>query len=290
MRHLDTEALAAFTAVVDFGSFTAAAAQMHKTPSAISIAVSRLEERLGHRLFLRGHRNIALTAAGERLLLHARKMQALEAEALADLMGDRRESRVRLGMPDDYVSWFGAALVQRFSPAHPNVYIDLQCHFSRHLERMVGSQELDLALITQSTDRPQGEFLRHERQVWCTAPDAVPEAQRVLPLALFSEECPARPGVFALLRQAGRDWRLVHSSSHLAGIEIAVVSGKLLTVLPEPAVPRGWRRLGPEHGLPELPELPLGLLHARSPRLAVRRLAAFLRREFGATQMPAAAE
>ena len=40
-------------------------------------------------------------------------------------------------MPDDYITCFGDALIQRFSPLHPHIYIDLQCRFSRDLEQMV---------------------------------------------------------------------------------------------------------------------------------------------------------
>jgi DNA-binding transcriptional LysR family regulator len=281
MQHLDTETLAAFLAVIDFGSFTSAATHLRKSQAAVSLAISRLEDRLGQKLLERSYRRITLTEAGERLLIYARRIQALEAEALSDMLGQSTESRVRLGMPDDYLACFGTALIERFTPEFPHIYIDLRCQFSRRLEQMIDNRELDLAIITQSIAQPRGDLLRQERQFWCTAPDAAPEQLDCLPLALFSEECPARPSIFTILQQIGQTWRVVYSSSHLAGVHLAVASGKLLTVLPEPAIPATWRRLGPEHGLPHLPPLPLALLAAREPRLPVRQLAAFLRREFG---------
>lgn len=284
MRHLDSDALSAFVAVVDFGGFTAAAEHLAKTQAAVSLSIARLEDRLGKRLFDRSHRRVTLTSAGERLIVYARQIKALEAEALSTVMDQAAEGRVKLGMPDDYITCFGEALIQRFSPLYRKVHIDLQCHFSRTLEEMIDSRELDVAVITQNPDNPKGEFLRYERQFWCTGPNGKPELEPCLQLALFSEECPARPGVISLLKSAGRSWTLAYSASHLAGVQLAAASGRLLTVLPEPAIPAGWRRLGPEDGLPELPPLPLALLLNKNDRLPARQVAAFLRKEFAVAE------
>ncbi len=54
-----------FVRVVERGSFSAAAADLHLTPSAVSKVVTRLEDRLGVRLFHRTTRRLALTPEGE---------------------------------------------------------------------------------------------------------------------------------------------------------------------------------------------------------------------------------
>lgn len=280
MRHLDSDSLAALVAVADFGSFTAAAEHMGKTQAAVSMSVARLEERLGKKLFERAHRKITPTLTGECLISYARKIHSIEAEALEAVADRVTESRVRLGMPDDFMGSFGEALLHRFSPQNRALYIDLTCDFSRKLRVMMDSGELDVAVVTQSPDDPPESVFRYEDQVWCTGPTGTPEHEDVLRLALFSDWCSARPRVFASLDRAGRPWRLAHTSSHVSGIQMAVASGNMLTVLPESAVPKGWRRLGVADGLPALPALPLVLLVSRSERLAARRVAAFLRREF----------
>lgn len=286
MRHLDSDALAALIAVADFGSFTAAAEHLGKTQAAVSMSVARLEERLGKKLFERGHRRVTATITGDCLIGYARKIQAIEAEALEAVADRVTDSRVRLGMPDDFMGSFGEALLHRFSPQNRALYIDLTCDFSRKLRLMMDSGELDVAVVTQGPDDPADAVFRYERQVWCTGPNGDPEREDVLRLALFSDECSARPRVFATLERANRPWRLAHTSSHLSGIHLAVASGNMLTVLPESAVPAGWRRLGEEDGLPRLPALPLVLLVSRSERLAARRVAAFLRREFARPDEP----
>ncbi|MUZ75460.1 LysR family transcriptional regulator [Agrobacterium vitis] len=280
MRNLDSDALASFVAVAETGSFTAAAERLGRTQAAVSMAIGKWEERLDLRLFDRGHRRVTLTPIGERLLGYARRIRAIEDEALATLLEGRNESRVRLGMPDDYLTLFGTALMQRFAPQHPKVNLDLQYDFSHHLEGMVESRELDIAIITQSLAEPKGELIRLERQVWCAAPDRYPEQSSTVQLALFPDGCRSRPQVLAALDRADRRWRIVYSSSDIAGIQLAVHSGDLLTVLPETAVPANWRKLGMDDGLPELPILRLAMVLPQQPRLPVRQLATFLRAEF----------
>jgi DNA-binding transcriptional LysR family regulator len=283
LRNLDSDAMATFVAVAETGSFTAAADRLGRTQAAVSMAVSKWEERLDLRLFDRGHRRVTVTTVGERMLGFARRIRAIEDEALATLLNGNNESRVRLGMPDDYLTLFGTALMQRFVPLHPNVNLDLQYEFSHRLEYMVENRELDIAIVTQSSTEPKGEVVRRERQVWCSAPGHFPERSDSLHLALFPDGCRARPLVLSALDRANRRWRIVYTSSDLAGIQLAVHSGDLLTVLPESAVPAGWRKLGPEDGLPDLPLLRLAMILPQQPRLPARQLASFLRDEFQRT-------
>lgn len=290
MRHFDGDALAALVAVADFGSFTAAAEHLGKTQAAVSMAIARLEERLGKKLFERGHRRVTATVTGECLIGYARQIQSIEAEALGAVADRVTDSRVRLGMPDDFVGSIGEALLHRFSPQNRSVYIDLTCDFSRRLRSMMASGELDVAIVTQWPEDPPEAIFRYERQVWCTGPNGRPEDEEVLRLAMFSDDCSARPRAFATLDRAGRPWRLAHTSSHVSGIHLAVASGSMLTVLPESAVPAGWRCLGEADGLPALPLLPLVLLVSRAERLAARRLAAFLRQEFAQPLAPGPGE
>lgn len=77
--------LAAFSAVLEEGSFEAAARRLSVTASAISQRIKALEDRLGQVLMVR-QAPCRPTAAGERLLRRVRPMQALEAEAMADFL------------------------------------------------------------------------------------------------------------------------------------------------------------------------------------------------------------
>ena len=62
---LDLELLRSFHAIAQLGSLAAAASQRHKTVSAVSMQVKRLEDALGSRLLERGPRGMTLTPTGE---------------------------------------------------------------------------------------------------------------------------------------------------------------------------------------------------------------------------------
>jgi len=71
---LDVDQLRTFIAIVESGSFTRAADVVHKTQSAVSMQMKRLEERLERPIFTRDGRASKLTEDGERLLDYARRI------------------------------------------------------------------------------------------------------------------------------------------------------------------------------------------------------------------------
>ena len=83
---LDADQLKTFVAIVDSGSFTRAGDAVHKTQSAVSMQMKKLEERLGKPVFEREGRGSKLTEEGERLLDYARRIIKLNVEALASFV------------------------------------------------------------------------------------------------------------------------------------------------------------------------------------------------------------
>ncbi|MGO3743447.1 LysR substrate-binding domain-containing protein [Kerstersia sp.] len=280
MRHLSTDSLATLVAVVDHGSFTIAAERLGKTQAAVSLVISRMEEQLGRRLLERQRKQLALTQQGEILLGYARRMLNLENEALCALHCDQGSDHVRIGMPDDYLDVLGNVLLRDFRQRYPDAQVDIICDFSSRLEKSLNQGELDLAIVTRDPQRPIGTLLCREPQVWCNAGEHRPEKEAVLPLALFADQCRARPHILASLDEAGRAWRIACASSHLPGVQMAVRLNGALTVLPAAILPAGWRILDQRHGLPPLPELELALLMPDDARFTARRLAHFLQEHF----------
>ncbi|HIE4140380.1 TPA: ArgP/LysG family DNA-binding transcriptional regulator, partial [Stenotrophomonas maltophilia] len=106
--------LAAFAAVLEEGSFEAAARRLSISPSALSQRIKALEDRLGQVLVVRQAPSRP-TAAGEALLRRVRPMQALEAEALAELLPERGSDAARTPIPlavndDSLDTWFVPAI------------------------------------------------------------------------------------------------------------------------------------------------------------------------------------
>lgn len=116
-----------FIAVVEHGSFTAAAVALSTTPSVLSRAVSRLETRLGRQLLQRTTRRVGLTEAGRVYLERARSAFSLLDEAERDGQGQEGDltGRVRMSVPTTYGHYRLPPLLARFSQHYPRVQVDL---------------------------------------------------------------------------------------------------------------------------------------------------------------------
>lgn len=117
----------AFLAVVDQGSFTAAAVQLATTPSVLSRAVTRLETRLGQQLLRRSTRSIGLTDAGRRYREQTRAAFTQLEDAGRELLGDPQHvtGRVRLSVPTTYGHYRLPAVLARFSAHHRQVQVEV---------------------------------------------------------------------------------------------------------------------------------------------------------------------
>jgi DNA-binding transcriptional LysR family regulator len=259
---LDTDQLRSFLAIVDCGSFTKAAERVHKTQSAVSMHIRRLEEQLGCALFVKQGRGARLTAEGERLIEYARRIIQVEAGALAALSRKGLRGAARLGIPDDYAESFLAEILARFNRRHPLVEVSVVCEASTDLAPQVAAGALDLALITDYEGLLGLELLREEPLVWVASERFQVEEGAPIPLALGSPTCCWRRATEQALSATPGVTRTRFYSKNFSAIGTLLRSGLAATILPASLVGPGLKLLGRAEGLPELPVNRMGLIHA----------------------------
>jgi len=256
MRDLPPELLRAFVAVAETGSFTAAATLTHRSQSAVSMQIRRLEELLERRLLDRDAKPVRPTAEGERLLDPARRLLDQQRRILASFAGPRPRGRVRLGAAEDYAVRFLTDALAFFARGHPEVEIAVTCDLSGRLVDAMAQGRLDLALIARRGDGDApGTVLGRERLVWALPRHRPPPPLDPLPLALMPAGCPFRALALAAVEATGRRWRTSFEANALSGVVAAVAAGLAVTVVAEGNLAGALRAAGAEAALPALPAI-----------------------------------
>lgn len=280
-QEIDPALWRSLVAVADHGGFTRAARQLNRTQSAVSMQIRRLEDATGLTLFQRGNAEVRLTRDGEGMLSYARRILALQDEALREIAGRRVAGVVRLGTMDDYATTFLPPLLARFRAAHPEVDIEVHTGLTATMHERVG-RDLDLLLGMQPAGAGpagggRGAVLRIEQPVWAIGRGSRAHRADPLPLALYPQGCLFRAWAFQALDAAGRRWRLAYMSPSLGAVAAAAEAGLAVGVFKAGTLPKGLQRLDARHGLPALPSAEI-VLYRPAGRLsqAVDKLADFL--------------
>jgi DNA-binding transcriptional LysR family regulator len=127
MAFTPLNALNGFLAVARRRSFSAAAADLEISPSALSQAVRQLEAKLGVTLLSRTTRSVALTAAGRRLFEQAGPAvgQAIEALKTASAQPGELTGQIRITIPVAGLAFVMPPVLPRFLAKHPNVEVEV---------------------------------------------------------------------------------------------------------------------------------------------------------------------
>ncbi|KIQ28454.1 LysR family transcriptional regulator [Variovorax paradoxus] len=115
-----------FCLAAETGGFTSAALAAGVTPAAVSRSISRLEKRLGLRLFVRTTRSVRLTDAGRSYFVQCHQALAQLAEAEREVMGQQAKpsGTLRISVPTTY----GHHRILPMLPAFRERYPDIRLH------------------------------------------------------------------------------------------------------------------------------------------------------------------
>nr|WP_298102262.1 LysR family transcriptional regulator [uncultured Shinella sp.] len=237
---LDPRLLRAFVAIADAGSFTAAADRLHMTQSTMSQQIARLEEAIGRDLVDRAARPVRLTVTGERLLGHARRILALQSEALTLVAETSGTTSVRIGMPDDIATPEMARIFAAFTKRRKEARLDVTTGLRSDLTRRYRAGELDIVVLKEDKPSPDAWASFEEPIAWFTALDAPAELPDPIPLVTFPPGGLYRDAMFERLERERRRWYVAFTSASLRNVLMAIEAGLGLAMLPVDAA-EGWR-------------------------------------------------
>lgn len=264
-KDLQVDWLRTFLAVVDTGSMTAAARQVARSQSAVSMQLKKLEDSLGRPLFKREPRQLSLTHAGYDLLGHARKLLEAHSTMVDAMHGGAVSGRVSIGVPDDYAVTYLMPALRSFMTRFGEVEVTLVCKDSATLWAMIDRGQIDLALLTR--DGPsRGELLFREALVWGGAEQHEVWKRGTVPLAIHGLSEQLLTTILTAISSLGREYRVAYNSPNLIGQLAAMESGLAVAVVTRCSVPAHLKVLDTRHGLPELPVAEVVLTRSKDSR------------------------
>ena len=242
MTELPLDQVRTLLAVVDEGTFDAAAAALHVTPSAVSQRVKALEQRTGRVLLVRT-KPVRPTESGEVVVRFARQLARLERDALAELgmPGEGEVTRVSVAVnADSLATWFLAALTR--VPERERFCFELRREDETRTAELL-REGLVMAAVTSSPDAVAGcsvRMLGRMRYLAAASPGFVarwlegplPDALAAAPVMTFDRSDDIQD---AFLRGLGRGGasRVRHAVPTSEGFVEAVALGLGWGMVPE---------------------------------------------------------
>jgi len=261
MRNLPTDVLRAFVTVIEVGGFTQAGEILGRSQPAISLQIKRLEDMIGQKLMVRIGSSIELTDAGKTMLSYAKRILALNDEAIASFNANEMSGTIRLGLPSEFALTLLPKIVSRFCQTYPNVTLEVTSDLSRNLTSDFQKKRFDLVMaLYQDPDKTDHDLITTDELVWVGSLDRHTNPDKALPLIAAPDGCIYRSRVIKRLNQQQVPWHIVFTISDLTGIRTAIEEGLGVTALAKSTVPPELKILKNSERLPELGKIGISLL------------------------------
>lgn len=161
-----------FHTVTQQGSFARAAQILHLTPSAISHAVSSMEESCGFSLFVRGKGGVSLTRSGEALYPVISQVLAADdtlCQTVGELKGVQR-GKVRVGAFNSVcVAWL-SQIVAGYRAKYPGVEIEISQGTYADVIEWIKTGVVDLGFLSTASTKDLRVFPLYRDRLMCVAP------------------------------------------------------------------------------------------------------------------------
>lgn len=176
-----------FDSIVRLGSFRAAAQELGLTQPSVSQRVRELEETLGAQLFIRNGPRVNLTAEGQALVDHARRLLDDASTVVARFRGrDLLRGQLRIGVNETFALICLHDLLQRLEVEYPNLRTSIQVGDTGEVSRLLNDRKLDIGIVSQPDIEPHvhAQPIGINRLGWFAGPTVVLSRMALTPRAL----------------------------------------------------------------------------------------------------------
>lgn len=162
---IDGYLLRYFLAVAEAGNFSRAAKRVSVTQPTLSAGIAKLERQLDVRLFDRDRQRVALTPAGSRFLVHARRLAAEYDLAVQELQNVPEPRVLRVGVLNTIPTAIIGKIIARHRHAGTSEVLEMLDGTERDLAERLDRGRLDIALtvVRPHHGRFRPEVLASER-------------------------------------------------------------------------------------------------------------------------------
>ncbi len=210
--HLTLRQLHYFRRIVEAGNITRAAHGLHLAPTALSLQVKAMEDRLGVELLHRHSRGVRPTDRGATLYNRSREILALVRETECQVSGSKPFPQVvEMGILPSMVRLLGLDVLHLTARAAPSLDLRLSEISSRSQLAQLRGGELHFVLARELEPVPELRKIDvlKERLVYVTAPSRAVRSGRVEIREVLSRE-------LAFYREGDSVWRAVHAAAAAA--------------------------------------------------------------------------
>jgi DNA-binding transcriptional LysR family regulator len=282
-RRATLEHLRSFVAVVEDGGFANASKNLHRTQSAVTQNLQKLEQIVGCKLLERKQgRVVGLTSEGERFLPQVKEILSKVSNAIGALQKAPMAGRIRLGVPDDFNVADIQSALSCCLEMNPHLRVEVRSALSGTIHSLVKANELDVAIFrtTECYDQSREITMKSvakEKLHWVGRENILFSNMQEIPLVLFPDGCAYRKSALQVLAAVNKPYRLSYSSSSYENIRGAIYAGLGFGVVPESAVESGYVVLRQNDGFPALPDTEL-LVAIRSGKSIYQEFSEYLLR------------
>jgi DNA-binding transcriptional LysR family regulator len=203
---------------------------------------------------------VSLTHNGEILLSYAKRMLALNNEAVSRFISPEMNGIVRLGAPDDIGELMLPGILKHLSDTWPSLAIEVTIDSSSNLHKAIDEGRLDLALYNflGAVRANPAEKVMAEQLVWVGKKHGQAHMKTPLPISVWDSGCIWRTRALDELTKTGKEFRIAYYCGSHMGQSAAIRADIAIAPLAKFLVQDDMVILGEREGLPDLGTYDIG--------------------------------